>query len=161
VVPQAISGEAQGVLASMKAIMEGVGPMFFAFAMTAAEARTHRSRSPRTTHDTTPVQPHAGAHPALAELTSLSLSRSSPTWTPPSTPPQETPLPGAPWLFGAGCVAVSLGLCFQLERYTDDAKLKEDYSNGGFANGYSKELPKMPCEGYERDDGRRREKRSV
>ena len=27
----------QGVLASMKAIMEGVGPMFFAFAMTAAE----------------------------------------------------------------------------------------------------------------------------
>ena len=30
-------GEAQGVLASMKALMEGVGPLAFATAMTAAE----------------------------------------------------------------------------------------------------------------------------
>ena len=51
VVPPSVTGEAQGVLASMKAIMEGVGPMFFAFAMTAAE---------------------------------------------------KTPLPGLPWIFGAG-----------------------------------------------------------
>ena len=30
-------GEAQGVLASMKALMEGVGPLAFATAMTVAE----------------------------------------------------------------------------------------------------------------------------
>jgi hypothetical protein len=37
VVSQRVVGEAQGVLASMKALMEGIGPLAFATAMTHAE----------------------------------------------------------------------------------------------------------------------------
>lgn len=75
VVPPRMVGEAQGVLASMKAVMEGVGPLAFAVAMSAFE---------------------------------------------------QTPLPGAPWLFGAAIMGVSLALCFLLERYTEGDAVGHD-----------------------------------
>lgn len=78
VVPPEAVGEAQGVLASMKAIMEGVGPMSFAFAMTVQAHGRNMRECARLSRDALPWQ--------VFETTSL---------------------PGAPWIFGAGCMMVS------------------------------------------------------
>jgi hypothetical protein len=70
VVPHRLVGEAQGVLNAMKALMEGIGPLAFAWMI------------PRF---------------------------------------EDTPLPGAPWLISAACMAAAGVLCLWLEAFTDEA----------------------------------------
>ena len=88
---------AQGVLASMKALMEGFGPMAFAWMLPRWEVSVVPGARTRA----------VGAH-ACAHHGALSS-------------PQESVLPGAPWLVSAALMSGAFVLCLWLEAYTDEA----------------------------------------
>ena len=88
---------AQGVLASMKALMEGFGPMAFAWMLPRWEVSVVPGARTRT------GRAHACAHHGALSS------------------PQESVLPGAPWLVSAALMSGAFVLCLWLEAYTDEA----------------------------------------